>query len=164
MLTLRPTLELARKLKLAELEDLPLSDRCLTDWCVRPFRAGRWSFLIFTEALTLYSIIVPQRGITTPAKLRQAFAATVHDHFQGPAIGSAHVSSILLALSDCHFSRCRDRRVLGSINDLVWGAQCDIEAGESLATTNERINETPLSHLGMDSPDRRLKAALSPDP
>lgn len=161
MLTLRPTLDFAKKLKLADLEDLPLSERCLTDWCVRPFRVGRWSFLIFTEAITLYSIIVPQRGVTTPAKLRQTFAAAVHEHFQAPIVGSAHVSSILLALSDSHFSRCRDRRVLGSINDLVWGAQCHLEMGDSIPTTIERINETPLSHLGMDSPERLLKATLA---
>ncbi len=160
MLTFRPTLDFAKKLKIAELEDLPLSEQCLTDWCVRPFRVGRRSFLIFTETITLYSLIVPRRGITIPAKLRQAFASTVHEHFQTPNIGSVHVSSILLALSDCHFSRCRDRRVLGSINDLVWGAHCHLEAGDSIPHTIKRINQTPLSYLDMDKPDRRLKAAI----
>jgi hypothetical protein len=161
VITLRPTLELAKAIKLEKLLDLPQSVHPLTDWCVRGFRVGRNTYLIFTEMLSLYSFIVPRRGATTAAKLRRIFATAVHEDFNHPTLRDGPASDILKSMANCQFSRCRDRRVLGSINDLVWGAQCHLESGDALKETIQRINTMPLGHLKMNNPNRTLAQLLA---
>ena len=163
-MVLRPTLKLAARLKLTPLDDVPvLNPFSLCDWCVRSFTAARKSYLIFTHTQSLASVVVPQRGVTNAKSLRTAFAAGIHQHLELPSDAQHHISAMLLSLIDCRFSRYRDRAVLGSINDLAWGAECLLARGDSIAATNRGINETPLSLLGMDSPKRCLRNLLNGD-
>ncbi|MCF3648631.1 DUF6933 domain-containing protein [Synoicihabitans lomoniglobus] len=156
MIIIRPTLKLAAKLKLTPLEEHPPTAGSWCDWCVRSFMAGRKSHLIFSHTESLYSIVVPQRGVTNAKGLRRAFATGIHQHLDLPAAAQHHVSALLVALTDCHFARGHDRAVLGSINDLAWIAENHLLAGDSLTHTNQRLNEAPMSLLGMDSPKEAL--------
>ena len=161
-MVLRPTLKLAAKLKLTPLDDLPPPTHLsLFDWCLRSFMAARKSYLIFTHTQSLTSVVVPRRGVTNAKRLRTAFAAAIHQHLELPPDAQHHISAMLVSLTDCQFSRCRDRAVLGSINDLAWGAECLLARGDSIAETNRSINETPLRLLGMDSPKRCLRNLLN---
>jgi hypothetical protein len=161
VITLRPTLELAKAIKLENLPALPPSEHPLTDWCVRGFRVRRNTYLIFTDMLSLYSLIVTRRGATTAAKLRRIFATAVHENFNHPTLGDSPASDILKSMANCQFSRCQDRRVLGSINDLVGGAQWHLEYGKAINETTQIINTTPLGHLKMNNPNRELAQLLA---
>lgn len=156
MLILRPTLILARKLKLDPLEDWPPSEQPIADWCVRPFTCVRKPYLIFTNTYTLFSFVIPKRGITTAKTLRTGFANAVHLNLGRLTYGEQHISTILKALTDCRFSRCHDRAALGSMNDLVWCAQGYLERSDPLPLVNHYLNEAPMGLLGMDSPAKRL--------
>lgn len=161
MLLFRPTLDLAKALKQRDLAEAPPAAQPLADWCVRGFRVRRATYLMFTESLSLYSLIVPRRGITTAAKLRRAFATLVHEQFQHPTLGNAPATHILKLMADCRFARGRDRRVLGSVNDLVWMAQSHLDYGDSIPKTIAGINQAPMGHLKMNSPNRELAELLT---
>lgn len=156
MLTFRPTLDLAKALKLRELEEAPPPAQPLTDWCVRSFRVRRTAYLMFTESLSLYSLVVTRRGITNATKLRRAFATLVHEDFKHLTLGNTPATDILRIMTKSQFARGRDRRVLSSINDLAWGAQCYLERGDSIAETIAHVNLAPMGHLQMDSPNKKL--------
>ncbi len=47
-----------------------------------------------------------------------------------------------------------DRMVLGSINDLIFAAKYGLVNGKSPADLSGWLAETPISVLGMNSPDR----------
>ncbi|GAB5561809.1 MAG: hypothetical protein SynsKO_34560 [Synoicihabitans sp.] len=161
MIIFRPTLSLAKALKQRDLADEPAATRPLNDWCVRSFRVRRTAYLIFTDSLSLYSLITPQRGITNVAKLRQAFATLVHTNFNHPTLGSTPASDILKRMTDCRIARNRDRRVLGSMTDLVWNAQYHLDYGDSLAATIANVNEAPMGQLKMNNPTCELAEQLA---
>ena len=158
MLILRPTLKLAAKLKLEPLPDLPPSDRPITDWCVRSFKCGRISYLIFSNTASLFSFVTPQRGVTNAKSMRTTFATAIHHNLDRTEHGQHHASAILATMGDCQFSRCRNRSVLSSINDLTWMAQCHLERGDSIARVTTMINQAPMGLLNMDNPARRFAA------
>jgi len=162
VLTFRPTLDLAKALKLGELDEMPPPTQPLTDWCIRGFKVQRTTYLIFTESLSLYSLLTPRRGITTAAKLRQTFATLVSEEFKHATLGTSPAISILKLLADCRIARGRDRRVLGSINDLVWHAQYYLERGDSISAAIAHVNQALMGHLQMDNPTQRLAQLLKP--
>ena len=161
MLILRPTLKLAAKLKLGPLKDLPAANTPIADWCVRAFKCGRVSYLLFSNTNSLFSMVVPQRGVTNAKTLRTAFATAIHQNLDRAEHGQHHASAILAAMADCQFSRCHDRAVLSSINDLAWMAECHLAQGDSEAETIDLINQAPMGLLGMDNPARCFAAPTS---
>ena len=161
MLILRPTLKLAAKLKLDPLKDLPAANTRIADWCVRGFKCGRVSYLLFSNTYSLFSIVASQRGVTNAKTLRTAFATAVDQNLDRAEHGQHHASAILAAMADCQFSRCHDRAVLGSINELAWMAECHLARGDSDATTVSLINQAPMGLLDMDNPARRFAALTS---
>jgi hypothetical protein len=55
------------------------------------------------------------------------------------------------------FSKIGDRKVLGSMNDLVFSAKYHIiEHGESSFSISHRLNEMPMSYLGYNNPREAL--------
>ena len=165
MLILRPTIALAKSLKieLPTRGENPLSTVAVYDWSVRPFKVERTGYLLFTNAASLFCMVVPQRGITTAGKLRQAFARAVHTCMNSPEEGQHHATVIMAAMSACCFDRQNDRAVTGSMNELAFQAGLHLRAGDTLHDTISNLNRVPMSLLGMDYAHRKF-AALSPAP
>ncbi len=160
VLILRPTLELATRLKLDPLCDLPLAGQPIADWCVRDFKCGRIAYLMFSNTVSLFSFVTPRRGVTNAKSLRTTFATAIHQNLDRVEHGQQHASGILAALTDCQFSRCYDRSVISSINDLMQMTKVHLEYGDTIAMITPRLNQTPMSLLNMDHPARRF-AGLS---
>ena len=161
MLILRPTLKLAAKLKLAPLQDLPPAPQPIADSCVRAFKCGKNSYLIFSNTASLFSFVTPQRGVTNAKSLRTTSGTAIHQNLDRTEHGQHHVSAILSTMADCQFSRCHDRAVLGSINDLAWMAESHLACGDSAKTVMILVNQAPMSQLDMDNPVHRFTALTS---
>ncbi len=159
MLTFRPTLMLAKRLHL----DLPPGEvpagNPFTDWCAHGFTAQRHRYVILTNTRSLFSVVTHGAGYTSEdAFIRRAVEAireTLRDSGRDFA-WERHIAPATMAV---RFARLTDRRVMGSMNDLIYMARVHLEGRDiSPMELSARMNETPLSLLWKrgtaGSPDR----------
>ncbi len=71
------------------------------------------------------------------------------------------INRIVNALGDIRISRSSDRRVLGSINDLIKQYEYDVKqcetAGDDQPEIQKRLNKTPLSVIKYTYPVSRFR-------
>lgn len=159
MLTFRPTLMLAKRLHL----DLPAADvpadNPFTDWCAHGFTAERHRYVILTNTRSLFSVVTHGAGITSEgAFIRRALDA-LRETLRDSGREFAWERHIAPAMMEVRFARLADRRVMGSMNDLIYMAKVHLEGRDvSPMELSARMNETPLSLLWKrgtaGSPDR----------
>ena len=85
----------------------------------------------------------------------------MHEEFKHPTLGNEPATCILRLMADCRIARGRDRRVLGSVTDLGWNAECYLERGDSIPATIAHVNQAPMGHLQMDDPASKLVELLA---
>lgn len=156
MLVLRPTLKLASQIQLGPLIDADPAPDPNADWCVRPFQAGRWRYLLFTNTRSLFSVIALRRGVVNRQTVVEALHRSLWQVLH--AIGhSALLEQKLEPLFDGTtgrvFARNQNRSVVGSINDLAFLAEEYLHSGElDLVEVHRHLNSAPMGALDMDSP------------
>jgi len=117
---------------------------------------------VFTDSLTLFSFmisdVVKRDWLDFGALFRSHLATALRQDQVDPDLFLAGIEPI-------SFGPTRDRRILGSQNDLVFGYRVHIDACGGLAQAEipeitYKINETPLKVIGYDSPSDRLRAMV----
>jgi hypothetical protein len=155
MMIFRLTAKLAKKIGL---DPLPLLSRDkrkdpLLDWSAHLFTVQRTQYILVTNSESLYSLVMPGRGITTDRQFAhsvgtglQAFVAGQGNHLRG-------VKDLPWQGRDTFFSRINDRRILGSMNDLIFQAKIRLEEGQQTPLeVSFCLNKTPMSYLKHHSP------------
>jgi len=165
MLIFRVTQKLATKLKIAPAIALPRAADPLTDWTANLFVADRCQYIIVTNSATLYSVIFPGRGITKPEHfIERAYDAMVRQMIKD-GCGALFKERIVPAGNEVVFSKTGDRKVMGSINDLIHCARAHIEYGEdSPEETTAKIVETPMGALNYAYPQEEMRTLADPPP
>lgn len=152
---IRLTAKLAQKIGLDLLPAVPYDKgrNPLLDWHAHLFTVQRTHYILATNTATLYSLVMPGRGITTGRQFAQALS----DGLQGFLTGQGHHPNAVMTLlspdMDATFAKITDRRVLGSMNDFIF--QSKIRLGEGQQTpfaVSYYLNETPMSYLKYRSP------------
>jgi len=130
------------------------------EWYGNLIRFERRKCLVFTDVETLFTFFVP--GVTKKN----------YRDFRGLFLGSLQSALAVYNLDvpdyvmddDIRFGRTRDRRVLGSMNDLIFMLTHCLAfngglSGISVADVVRQVNETPMQ-LIKDSPDRAIRSSL----
>lgn len=160
MLIFRLTQKLATKLKIAPTTALPHADDPLTDWTANLFVADRSQYIIVTNSATLYSVIFPGRGITKPEHFIERAYETLVRQMIKDGCGALFNERIIPAGNEVVFSKTGDRKVMGSINDLVRCAKAHIEYGEDTPEeTTAKLIETPMGALKYAYPRDEMRGA-----
>ena len=148
----RPSLKLAKRMKVSKLVELPLNGNPLGDWSGNIFNVSRTQYIILSNTKSLYSCLLLAKGITT----EQAFVArsleTIHDfmeHDEQPSDVRSLLSNDDMTDS---FAKALSRSVVGSMNDLVFGAKLMLSDGIDEHEVSIRLNETPLKALKYANP------------
>jgi hypothetical protein len=153
VIVLRPTLKLAKQLKLGPLPDAAEATNTHCDWCVRPFGVGRIQYVIFTNKASLFSFVTRKKGVTNAKTLFGAFQTVLEDYLRATERGGIFKQMIAPAIGECSFARCRDRSIVGSMNDLVFQARWLIEPADLHPfDVFDHLNSAPMGALGMDNP------------
>jgi hypothetical protein len=155
----RLTQKLAKKIGIGPLEYVPPDNNPFADWTAHLFTAQRTQYVILTNTPSLYSMVMYGKGITDDNRLVQSslnymseFMADDGNEFLYRRLIVPHTGQIL-------FSKATDRRVLGSINDLVFQAKFYlVEREESPFGASFLLNESPMSLLGYSTPRDAFKA------
>jgi len=151
----RLTAKLAKKIGFDPLPDLPYDKGKdpLLDWNAHLFSVQRTQYILATNSESLYSLVMPGRGITTDRQFIQSFRSGL----QAFLAGQGHYLKVAMDLpspeQDAFFAKITDRRILGSMNDLIFQSKLRLGEGQqTLFDVSFYLNETPMSYLKYRSP------------
>jgi hypothetical protein len=133
----------------------------LLDWNAHLFTVQRTQYILATNTASLYSLVMPGQGITNARQFIQSFSAGLHDFLAG----QGHPPEAAMVLPspdlDASFAKINDRRILGSMNDLIFQSKFRLAEGQqTLFTVSYYLNETPLSYLKYRSPKTAFQELL----
>jgi hypothetical protein len=140
-------------MKAGELAEPGEVEGVLKEWYVNLLRIERRKCLLFAEATTLYLFLVPGVVKNDVENLPALFAEQLRVNLRRDGIPEAVVARVA-GVEPFHLAKTRDRRVLGSMNDLTHHYRYHIESVGGLAHAdmqelNRRMNRIPMSLLGM---------------
>jgi len=159
----RITFKLAKKIGVTPLIALLFEKEknSLIDWCVNLFTAQRTQYIILTNTMSLYSTIMYGRGITGEKQFIQGAWSILKEFMtlDGNAIFFNKIST--LEDKNILFSKMLDRRVTGSMNDLIFQAKIHLMEGQkSPLEVSFRLNESPMSYLKYNHPKDEFRKLL----
>lgn len=155
MLTIRPTKMLARRLQIDGVpEVVPVVTNRVADWCVHEFKFSRWRYLMFCNTASLYPVVTEARGVTDDDTLIKRMTAALRGNLEGGPYAFLHERWIAPHALNVQFAPIPDRSVLGGMNELIFAAKIGLEDGMTPSELSSWLAETPLSKLGMNSPER----------
>lgn len=158
---LRVSGKLGKKIKVAPSDSLPRHDNPYLDWSGHVFRANGRQYIILTNTASLYSVIFPGRGITTPAAYEARVRSELRAFLDYDGVRRIYEQYIATDDGPPQFSKAFNRSVTGSMNDLVYHAQVHLEwSNLPLREAAVRINEMPMGMLDMGFPDRVFPTLL----
>jgi hypothetical protein len=145
---LRLSQKLAAKIKFGKLAELPLAENPLTDWSAHVFAAGRTQYIIVSNTATLYSMLLPGRGINDESELITRVFSNMADFLQEDGHALAYRRFIAPASGSVRFAKTLNRSVTGSMNELVRFATAWLsEDKTSPHEVGSRLNDVLLSAL-----------------
>lgn len=156
----RLTSKLAKKLGIAPLPALSYDQNKnpLIDWNAHLFTGQRTQYIILTNTASLYSMVMHGRGITDDKHFIRAALSCMKEFMT--ISGNNVIFQKLIEPEDQEvcFSKIIDRRVLGSMNDLVFQAKVHlIECQQEPLDVSSLINECPMSHLNYSCPNDEFR-------
>ncbi len=137
------------KIKNGELSQTPND---LNSWHANIFLVDRKKCVIFTHDRTLYSFIVP--GLTKPdfQDFKEIFRQRLFKSLAAEGLPRKQIEVFLEDTRSIEFASTNNRRVLGSMNDMVHQAKYQISAeggplNVDMDKLNHYINQIPMSAI-----------------
>ncbi len=148
MLTFRPTKMLAARARLR----LPPDEVSLVDpycdWCAHGFTARRLRYLLLANTYSFLSVVIPGSGITSETAFVRASVDAIQRYLSESGRGEVFEKFVAPHKSSIRWAKVPDRSVMGTMNELIFQAQCDlIEEGLPLRLVSDRLNGVALSVL-----------------
>ena len=157
---LRLTLKLSKKIGIAPLPAVPFDEirNPLIDWNAQLFTAQRIQYIILTNTVSLYSMVMYGRGITNDRKFTQGVLSCMREFMTVDGNEFLYEKYIEPQGNEMFFSKIVDRRVTGSMNDLVFQAKVHLDMRQlSPSDVSLRLNESPMSYLNYNRPKDELQ-------
>lgn len=162
---LRVTQKLARKIKVAPTCCLESDPDPYADWTANLFIAARMQFIILTNTQSLYSVITLGRGITNTDEFVKTILLVLDLYLTRQRLQPIYYGRIAPAAETIAFSKTGDKRVLGSMNDLIVQAKWAIaHQGQSLFDAATDINDMPMGMLKYRYPKEAFLALMPDEP
>jgi len=160
-LIIRPTRKLAAKLGVEPVSSLPSAENPLLDWTAHLFTVGHQQHILVVNSETLYSCVIPGGRCRSVSAFVDAFAQGLIEVLGRDGLGPLPDFVLDCLQENSIFCRASDRRVLGSINDFVFGAEVYIiEAGLPLPEVSRRLNQTPMKLIKYGVPSEEMSRLL----
>lgn len=147
----RLTHKLSGKIKTGALPTLAPDENPLADWSAASFVAGRTQYILLSNTRSLYSTVMPGKGIADEGEFTVRALGSIKDFLQQHGQEAVYERLIAPATDTVRFARALNRSVTGSMNDLTKHAAYLLAAGDaSLFEVASRLNDTPMSALKHD--------------
>lgn len=148
-----PTLKLAKKLRINSLEAHATVPEDPGTWYANLFRVDRIQYILFTNAPTLWSVLIYGRGVTSRGRLCDAFDAALRDNLKPYGLYEPYCQVIGTGLLSREFYKTGNRSVLGIMKERI--ATCRWYRNENeryLVRMASVLNQTPSKPIGYKSP------------
>lgn len=140
--------KLNARIKGGTLASLPLDENPFADWSAGLFLVGRSPYILVTNTKSLYSTVLPGKGMTGEKCLVERTAHGIREFLEADGHRGVYERSIAPLLGSVRFAKALNRSVIGSMNDLAKMASFYLEAGDlSLIEISSRLKDTPLTGL-----------------
>lgn len=163
---IRITTKLGEKIGVTPSTVLPADANPFADWTAHLFFAHRTQYIMITNTLSLYSMVMPGTGITTGSMFLHKVTNFMFDILHDDGLRFLFDRLISPAMVHISFSKALNRSVTGSMNDLVHQAKAHlINDYVSPLDVSFKLNEMPLSSIKYESPREvftRLKFEQGP--
>lgn len=163
-LIFRTTARLAARVHVTPVPAVPLGRSPWTDWTARPFTAARTHYILVTNTASLYSVVLPARGITDRVRFVERALGAINDLLRDDGFGPIPEHLIQPAV-DVVICKTLNPSVTGSMTDLVRMADFDLAEFElTPLQTSHRLNQAPMSVIGCRRPLDAFAAAVTDKP
>jgi hypothetical protein len=161
--------KLSAKIKAGTLAAVPLDENPFADWSAASFVAGRTQFILVSNTKSLYSTVLPGKGVTNHSSFIERALTNLREFLEADGQESVYCRCIAPSSGSVQFAKALDRSVTGSMNDLirhatVWLAEGDLSPHD----VGVRLNDILLSALAQSKsvpygkPRDAFKALSSP--
>ena len=129
-------------------------------WICHLFHIKHKQFILITHATSLYTLIVPGAGITNVTSFMRAFEDNRDSQLEAEGLKVWFDLRCRNEAQTVSLSNTVDRRLTGSMNDMV--RMLSFGEGDSISIIEmaNSINETPFSQIDMDGPRMCLKKMI----
>lgn len=149
----RLSTKLAAKLKVTRSQVLSLNPNPFADWSANLFTASRTQYVIVTSTASLYSAVLPGRGIASDRQFIESALESLREFIKVDGLELIYHRFVAAASGEIQFSKALNRSVTGSMNDLVFHAKFWLtEVGMSPSEVALRLNDIPFSSLDYRKP------------
>lgn len=136
------------KIKAGPLDVLPLNELPLADWSAQVFVVARKQYVLLSNTRTLFSTVMRAHGIKDERSFVDRAMRSIRALMEAEGQMDAYERSIAPVTSSVRFAKSLDRRVTGSMNELVQHATACLEEGElSQCDVGLGLNDILLSML-----------------
>lgn len=147
--------KLAKKLKLGTLPSLHLEENPYADWSANLFTADRTQYILVTNTLSLYSVVMFGKGITDDSRFVERTMESIREFMEDDGQQFIYRRFIAPASGTVQFGKTLSRSVTSSTNELTahtkfWLAERELSPFE----VGFKLNETPMSAIGDRKSDK----------
>ena len=143
---LRLSQKLKTKIKAGALPVIPLEDNPFADWSAHVFVADRTQYIFLCNTTTLYSTVLPGKGITRASHFIEGVLHAIRQVLHDAGMEFVYDRFIAPESDTVRFAKALNRTVTGSMNEQINNAVCCLTARElSLQDVRLRLNDILLS-------------------
>lgn len=149
-------------------KDVPVipagTEQTLHDWHVHLFYLNRQKHVILTHSASLFSVVAFNVFKKDLADLKLFFMKNLSRCLYYEEFSAEEINRIVNSAGEVNLSLTNNRRVLGSMNDLIKQYKCGVDwhepAESELPEFQRRLNKTPMSMLKYKYPIERFRECV----
>lgn len=147
--------KLTAKIKTGPLESILHDKNPLADWSAHLFVADRKQHVLLSHTKTLYSVVMPAKGVTSNEQFVERALSSIREFMQDDGHETVYRSLIAPATETIQFAKALDRSVTSSMNELVQFATLWLSSGElSPYDVGFKLNDILLSAIAPSKADK----------
>lgn len=150
----RISTKLGKKIHVTPDKILPVDPNPFADWSANLFDVGRSQYVLITNTISLYSVVMPGRGLRNNRLFLERARDSMSEVIRSAGHESIFEKFIVPSMDSVRFSKALNRSVTGSMNELIFQAKYElIEPELSLNEISFRLNEVIMSYLNNGVPE-----------
>lgn len=159
MTTLRCTAKLLKRLGIGNPGEPPPPKNILGDWFANIIYTRQGHYLLLVSERSLLPVLTTARDLH---KLEPRFVSQLADVLSSLGIRQELIEREIALMAPMYYGRTNNRRVLGSLTDLVFLFKCMLAEDRDLSLIDWSLvlARTPCSPIGMDRPMNAARRLL----
>lgn len=127
---LRLSQKLNSKIKAGKVGELPPDENPYADWSAHLFVVGRTQYVIVSNTASLYSCVMYGKGINEDDRLIERVLSTIREFMESDGLSDIYQRLVAPSSAKVSFAKALNRKVTGSLNELVMSATFALESHE----------------------------------